>query len=170
MKLFLQKCDKIFDDFFNIIINVDGREADDNEINTIISMYKDLSFVLDGVFSLARSPNGSMNEENVSLLRRLVKAVLKMWRNLRMSMSGPKIHALEDHLLQQIERHKGISDFVGDFVEQSHQHGLKDELRTRGLDRARVFLSHLNWEYVCRCPCFALGIRELRIACSRQSC
>ena len=83
----------------------------------------------------------------MQLLQRMIKAVLKMWRFLRLSMDGPKIHALEDHLMTQIKKYKGIGDFVEDFVEQSHQQGLRDETRTRGLDRAKAFLSHSNWEY-----------------------
>jgi hypothetical protein len=50
VKLFLQSSDKIFDDFYNVVSAVEDKRANDEEIKTILSMYKDLSFILDGVF------------------------------------------------------------------------------------------------------------------------
>ena len=62
-------------------------------------------------------------------------------------MKRPKNHGLEDHLMNQMEQMDGIGDFLEDFVEQSHQTGARDEIRTRGLDRAKAFLLHSNQEY-----------------------
>ncbi len=72
-----------------------------------------------------------------------------------MSMLGPKIHGLEDHLLDQVKRFKGIGDFAEDFVEQSHQFGEKDKLRTRSMSRNKAFMSHVGRGYIgCRCCVF----------------
>lgn len=59
------------------------------------------------VFFLSRTPKGYMTDEQIKLLRRMVRGVLKIWQFLRMSMDGPKIHDLEDHLLLQIEKISG---------------------------------------------------------------
>jgi hypothetical protein len=41
----------------------------------------------------------------------------------------------------------GISDFLEDFMEQGHQSGVKDKIRTKGLNRIKAFEAHLNCEY-----------------------
>ena len=104
--------------------------------------------LLDGVFSIARMPCGTVTLEDERLLERMIKTLMQMWRGLRLSMLGPKIHGLEDHLLDQVKRYKGIGDFAEDFVEQSHQFGVKDELRTRSMSRNKAFMSHVSWEYM----------------------
>ena len=70
-----------------------------------------------------------------------------MWRHLWLSMRGPKIHGMEDHLIEQMKQYKGIGDFTEDFVEQSHQVGVRDELRTKNLKRTRAAISHSHWEW-----------------------
>ena len=146
----LQAIDKLFGvEFKNIILSVNEseRSGKDTEVNQILEMYTHLGFLLDGVYSLARTRNGELTDDKLNLCRRMVAAVLVMWRNLRLSMRGPKIHGMEDHLLEQMERFNGIGDFLEDFVEQSHQDGVRDELRTRNLKRSRAFISHSHWEW-----------------------
>jgi hypothetical protein len=67
---------------------------------------------------------------------------------LRLLMRGPKVHGLEDHLVDQMVRYNGIGDFCEDFVEQAHQIGVRDELRTSNLTRSKAFRSHLKWEWM----------------------
>jgi hypothetical protein len=147
VKVLLQNIDKIFLDFKTLIIGVDGRGADDDEVNSIIEMYTHLGFILDGIFSMGRTKCGELTDEIVDTTRRMIKAVLHLWRCLRMSMQGPKIHGMEDHLLEQMIRFNGIGDFTEDFVEQAHQYGVKEELRTRSLNRGKAFKSHSRWEF-----------------------
>mmetsp|Transcript_6358 Transcript_6358/g.6861 ORF Transcript_6358/g.6861 Transcript_6358/m.6861 type:complete len:136 (+) Transcript_6358:278-685(+) len=64
-----------------------------------------------------------------------------------MSMKGTKIHGLEDHLLKQMIKYNGTGDFTEDFVEQAHQYGVKEESRTRSLNRFKAFISHSRWEF-----------------------
>ena len=41
----------------------------------------------------------------------------------------PKIHGIEDHLLDQIIKYNGIGCFIEDFIEQAHQYEcLKKEI------------------------------------------
>ena len=152
IKVMLQKIDLIFHEFSTILkgVSTQDREdvgADNEEIETMLNMYRDLGFLMDGVYSLARTEMGKLSEEKIDLTRRMVAGVLKMWRHLRLSVRGPKIHGLEDHLVEQMIAYNGIGDYCEDFVEQSHQDGVKEELRTHGLKRTKAFLSHSKWEW-----------------------
>ena len=148
IKVLLQKVDIIFgDEFKNIIDEVNDKVVRPDEVETMINMYRDLGLVMDGVFFIARTPNGKLNDEKIELARRMVKGLVMMWRNLRMSMKGLKIHAIENHLIGQMQGMNGIGDYLEDFVEQGHQKGVRDEGRTKGLSRGRAFASHARWEF-----------------------
>ena len=112
----------------------------------------DLGFILDGIFSMGRTKCGELTDYIVYLTRRMIKATLQLWRCLRMSMKGPKIHGVEDHLLEQMIRFNGIVDLTVDFVEQAHQYGVKEESRTRILNRRKAFNSHSRWEFTSNQP------------------
>ena len=49
------------------------------------------------------------------------------WRNLRFSSNMPKIHGIEDHLLDQIIKYDGIGYFIEDFIEQVHEYEMLEE-------------------------------------------
>jgi hypothetical protein len=55
----------------------------------------------------------------------LVLEGLKWQRGLDLSIT-PKVHAIENHLCNQIFRFKGTGDLGEDFVEQSQRDGIKD--------------------------------------------
>jgi hypothetical protein len=76
-----------------------------------------------------------------------MNALMKLWRYLRLSTKGPKIHGVEDHLRQQMNDLGGIGDFLEDFVEQGCQTRVKDKIRTKGLNRLKAFVAHSNWEH-----------------------
>ena len=80
-------------------------------------MYRDLGFLLDGVYSLARTELGKVTDEIINDTKRIVKAILTMWRHLGLSMRGPKIHGLEDHLVEHMVHYKGIGDNCEDFLD-----------------------------------------------------
>jgi hypothetical protein len=148
VKVLLQNINKIFgEEFKEIIMEVEDREVGNGEVNQMVDMYRDLGFMLDGVFSLGRIGCGKLAVEDVELTRGMVGGVMKLWRYLRLSMKGPKIHGLEDHLLEHMIRWNRIGDFLEDFVEQAHQYEVKEENRTRRLSRLQAFRSHLNWEW-----------------------
>jgi hypothetical protein len=147
VKVLLQKIDIIFDEFHNIILDCEDRKADEVEVFTVVTMYQTLGYLLDGTFSIARTPYGEMSDDKRLLMDRTVNALMKMWRYLRLSTKGPKIHGVEDHLRDQMNEVGGIGDFLEDFVEQGHQTGVKDEIRTKGLNRMKAFIAHSNWEF-----------------------
>ena len=119
----------------------------------IVQHYTRLGVLLDGMFSLARTETGKADNNVCSLCERYVTAVMTCLRNLRLSCRAPKIHAIEDHLIDQMRMFKGIGCFGEDFIEQSHQFGLKEESRTRAMkDRAKAALSHTQWELIRNSP------------------
>ena len=89
VKVLLQNIDKIFLDFKSIIMDIEDRAAADDEVNSIIDMYTHLGFILDGIFSIERTKCGELSDDKVTLTKRMIKAALKLWRCLRLSMQGP---------------------------------------------------------------------------------
>ena len=139
----------MFGKFKAIIKETDeaDRHAQDLEVDDIIARYTQLCTLLDGLFSLARTPSGKATQPIIDLTGRYIRAVMFKWRGLRLSMKLLKIHGIEDHLLPQMERFKGIGDFLEDFIEQAHQFGKDEEARTRNMpNRERAALSHSRWE------------------------
>mmetsp|Transcript_28857 Transcript_28857/g.33537 ORF Transcript_28857/g.33537 Transcript_28857/m.33537 type:complete len:286 (+) Transcript_28857:991-1848(+) len=76
VKVLLQNIDKIFEEFKTEIMSIDDRAADDNEVTTQIEMYTHLGFILDGIFSMARTKCGDLTNDMIDLIRRMNKAVL----------------------------------------------------------------------------------------------
>ena len=54
---------------------------------------------------------------------------------MNLSMMGTKIHALEDHVIDQINEFHGIGDYAEDFIEQAHQFGKK---KSKGLETQEI--------------------------------
>ena len=75
-----------------------------------------------------------------------------MWRGLDLSIT-PKIHAIEDHLCDQILRFQGIGDLDEDFMEQSHKDGIKDQRWLRNPPNHRIAAEwQSKWEYLRKHP------------------
>ena len=166
IKVLLQSIDGIFGEFRVILLEGnDNKTATDNELNKMVDMYTHLGFLLDGMFSLGRTKCGQLTDEMIDLTRRMVVGISKMWRYLRLSMKGPKIHGMEDHLVIQMIQFCGIGDFSEDFIEQSHQFGVKEELRTRGLSRSKAFSSHSKWEWMGN----QIGVRKAKEEIKRKT-
>jgi hypothetical protein len=68
--------------------------------------------------------------EQIEHLKKSVQTAVGLWRGMDQSIS-PKVHAIEDHLVEQIVRLKGIGDLGEDFIEQSHQDGIIEEFRSK---------------------------------------
>ncbi len=56
----------------------------------------------------------------------------------------------------------GIGDLTEDFIEQAHQYGIQDHLRSRNskLNEKRAFL-HVNWEQVHNHPAVQIKLKEV---------
>jgi hypothetical protein len=145
-----QESDEIFSKFKEILLAVDEGEGrcSNDEISDMIRRYSELCTLFDYLFSMARTPNGELTPQILKELKRCLRVTMLKWRDLRLSMKMPKIHALEDHLAAMMERWNGIGDFLEDFIEQAHQFGMKEEKRTANMrDRVRAANSHSKWEW-----------------------
>ena len=71
------------------------------------------------------------------------------WRNLRFSSNIPKIHGIEDHVLDQIVKYNGIGCFIEYCIEQDHQYGMLEERKSANMrDRVKTAHNHSKMEMV----------------------
>ena len=61
----------------------------------------------------------------------------------------PKIHGIEDHLLDQIIKYNGIGCFIEDFIEQALQYGMLEERKSANMrDREKAAHNHSKMEMI----------------------
>ncbi len=101
----------------------------------------------DGLYSRLRS--GSIDDDGfMDDIEGFLKAALKSWRLLGLSIS-PKVHLLEDHVIDFVQRENGLSHHDEEFVERAHQKGLKFNQITRRNMRDAIsrykFLSRVDY-------------------------
>ncbi len=84
---------------------------------------------------------------------------MKLWRDLELSMEAPKLHAIWDHLCDQMQHWKYLGK---NWVEQAHQEGIKNEGRIRAVKdgKAAVHL-HCRWEHKRNLPPVTLRSEEV---------
>jgi hypothetical protein len=159
----------IMDDLHLMLINLPQRgSCADEKGREVTAKYKNILHVFDGLFSLALTPSGLVTEEHIAKLQRFVAEGMKLWREMELSTEAPKPHAIEDHLIDQIIRFNGIGDLGEDFVEQSHQDGIKDDKRTRTIkDRATEAKIHCRGEHKRKLPAVQRKIEEVSMASKR---
>ena len=118
-----------------------------DEVTQYTTRFRNCLQVFDYVFSKARLPSGSVSPEDVENLCPFIVTALKLYRELGLSISL-KPHAIEDHLCEQSIRLKGIGDLGEDFVEQSHQDGIRKESKPKTCaTRAAGAKQHCRWEH-----------------------
>jgi hypothetical protein len=117
----------------------------DEEVLETMGWFTNILSVFDGLFSLARTPSGLIGEEDINKLQDLVTLALQLWRGLDMSVT-PKVHAIKDHLVHEIMRFKRIGDLGEDFVERSHQDGIRQQSQSKN---AKKRVDEANQH--CRC-------------------
>ena len=111
----------------------------DDQVNRYIRLYT----LFDSLFSISRTPCGKIDHKKLNDLKEVISLCLIKWRNLRLSMQMIKVHGIEDHLFEQIEKFNGIDSYVKAFIEQTHQLSMLDEKRTDKLrDRKKAFVHH----------------------------
>jgi hypothetical protein len=150
--IMFNRSEHIFEDFQNYLYDENtacNREWDNDDIADALKRFKELFVLCDYLFSLARTKTGDVTEAIMVNASKGIKAVMLKWRDLGMSMKMPKIHAVEDHLLWQMALYVGMGDFVEDFIEQAHQIGRTEDIRTRNMrDRRLAALSNSKWEWI----------------------
>ena len=145
----MQNANGIFNDFKEEIIKIVTEENTLTIVEKEVSRYIEICTLFDALFSLSRTPCGEMNDDKLNQLNEIIKLSMMKWRNLRMLMKMIKLHAVEDHLFNQIKHFNGIGCFIEDFIEQAHQFGNLDESRTGKLrDRGKAFNHHSTYEWI----------------------
>jgi len=87
---------------------------------------------------------------------------LRLWREMNLSIAL-KPHAVEDHLCDQAGRLLGINDLGEDFVEQSHQSGMKYNNRSRTIKHPlKVAHYQCNWEHQDHHPLVKMKSDEIK--------
>ena len=81
VKVLLQNIDVIFGEEFRTVL-IDAAEdsdVDEEEIKKVVDMYTHLGFLLDGIFSFARTKCGKLTNEIIDLTKRMITAALHLW-------------------------------------------------------------------------------------------
>ena len=115
-----QNSNEIFTQFKEDISKLIKEEDKINEVIDVTERYIEICTLFDILFSLSRTTCGSLTNEIIDKLQIVIKKVMLCWRNLHFSSKIPKIHGIEDHLLDQIIKYSGIGCFIEDFIEQAH--------------------------------------------------
>jgi chaperonin cofactor prefoldin len=153
MNRLMTNSDEIMEDIARVILELlENGRCNDAEVTLITEGYAVILHIFDAIFSYARLPSCTVTEELVADLRIFVQEGLRLWRGLDLSIT-PKVHAIEDHLCDQMLLFKGIGDLGEDFVEQSHQDGIKDHRRLK--NPASHIISaewQSKWEHVRKHP------------------
>ncbi len=142
--------DQILEHLLTSIPDLDASRR--GEINEWIPKFKKILSVFDGAFSISRMPSGTVSDEHIVKLESFIATALKLWRGLGNSIT-PKVHAIEDHLVEQVRRLKGIGDLGEDFIEKYHQDGKINHSRTKNSlsDQAKA-MQHSHRDHKCLLP------------------
>ena len=144
-----QKSNEIFTQFKEDISKSIKEEDKLNEVIDVTERYIEICTLFDTLFSLSRTTCGSLTNDIIDKLKIIIKKVMICWRNLRFSSKMPKIHGIEDHLLDQIIKYGGIGCFIEDFIEQAHQYGMLEERKTANMrDRVKSAHNHSKMEMI----------------------
>ena len=103
--------------------------------------------MFDSLFSLSRTVCGKMSNEIIDKLEIVIKNTLSCWRNLRLSTKMVKINGIEDYLLNHIKKYNGIGCYIEEFIEQDHQFGIIDEIKTantRDIIKSSIYHSKME--------------------------
>ena len=103
---------------------------------------------MDYLFVLEQTPSSDANKSVIKTTKKSVKSVLTKWRDLHLLLKGPKVHAVEDHLVYLMIIGNGIGCFLEDFIEQSHQtRKLEEKRRGHMGDQQQAEISHSKHEW-----------------------
>jgi len=105
--------------------------------------------VFDALFSSLQIPNKEVTEDTIVIVKTTSKAAVIAWKALKDDQKKipPKVHLIEDHVLELLTQYGGLCDFDESLVERNYQRGKRDNAQSRFLqDRAWKFRIHSDWE------------------------
>ena len=103
-----QNANEIFNQFKISISKSIIEDTQIKEVNDVTERYIEICTLFDTLFALSRTICGEITCEIIEKLRNIIQKVMLYLRNLRFSSKIPKIHGIEDHLLDQIIKYNGI--------------------------------------------------------------
>ena len=81
----------------------------------------------------------------------------------------PKLHAIEDHLLEYLQRFGGIGDIGEDEGERGHQLGAMNEGRSKTLrDNKAKATAHASWESMMKNEKVQEQMRQVKVEAKRS--
>jgi hypothetical protein len=102
--------------------------------------------LFDGFFAEIRKDAEQSTEESRLKSERFIGEAMDRWRALGISVP-PKGHAAEYEQILQNRVLKGVGDFMEDWVEQLHQFGKVNDVRTRNMrDKVEKYVNMARWE------------------------
>jgi len=119
-----------------------------DQVRARLDVYRLALKNFDGLFSLLRDKQSKLAvDEKIAQLTKYLDAAMSCWRRLNMSVT-PKLHILEDHLLDVIKHVETLQYFDEEFVERAHQKGLKYNQITKGMNRnpLKKYNYMVRWE------------------------
>ena len=147
LRRLMQNSQIIIDRIYDLVIeqpNRRGDATDDIRLCNLFDRYIRLFILFDDFFSLCYAPCGTLTDSDLSHATRLVRCIMKEWRELEFSMGKPKIHCVEDHVLPCLYRFRGLREYLEDFVEKYHQKKKRNQERTSSMRSNKKSQTHLS--------------------------
>ena len=120
-------------------------QVSEDKIWEVLDLFERLLGHLDALFSICRTKRFHIMNNQLEAAKDHRDQVLALWRFLGMSVT-PKLHAIEDHLLEYLRRFGGIGDIGEDEGERGHQLGAMNEGRYKALrDNKAKATAHASW-------------------------
>jgi hypothetical protein len=121
-------------------------QVSEDKIWEVLDLFERLLGHLDALFSICRTKRFHMTNNQLEAAKEHRNQILALWRYMGMSVT-PKLHAIEDHLLEYLTRFGGIGDIGEDEGERGHQLGAMNEGRSKALrDNTAKATAHASWE------------------------
>lgn len=145
---------------------VEYRKATDPEINEFFKGVTILLQCFDLMSSLCYQPYGSRANKDIKNAKQIVVLFHKIWRCMFPSVP-PKTH-MWVHLLEHLDRTRGLKFHTESPVEVEHQTGKRDERRFGNRDRAKKVLTMLQSRANKKLPAVLEQQEEVAMASKRK--
>jgi hypothetical protein len=143
-------------------------QVSEDKIWEVLDLFERLLGHLDALFSICRTKRFHMTNNQLEAAKDHRDQVLALWRFLGMSVT-PKLHAIEDHLLEYLTRFGGIGDIGEDEGERGHQIGAMHEGRSRALrDNKAKATAHASWESMMKNEKVQEQMKQVKVEAKRN--
>jgi hypothetical protein len=144
----MKKRESIMEGLRELILSLpeDQKFLDDLKVFDMLNAYERLLGHFDGLFSICRVKRFQITNDQLTNAGKHCLQILLLWRALGLSVTV-KLHIIEDHVMDYLNKVKGIGDLTEDEGERAHQIGKGNEHRSKNAsDNATKANSHARWE------------------------